>query len=84
MITCRELVEFLVDYLEGSLPPASVAAFEEHLRACPGCADYLFTYRETVHLTRDAFCGADPEATPNAIPEQLVQAILDARKKRED
>lgn len=80
-MTCRELVAFLVDYLEGSLPADRRASFEEHLRLCPGCTEYLDSYRETVRLTRDAFCGADPDSEPVAMPEQLVQAILEARKK---
>jgi anti-sigma factor RsiW len=80
-VTCRELVAFLVDYLEGTLPAERRAAFEEHLRLCPGCTEYLDSYQATVRLTRDAFCGADPESEPPAIPEQLVQAILAARKK---
>jgi anti-sigma factor RsiW len=80
-MTCREFVAFLVEYIEGSLDPAQAAAFEEHLSLCPGCVDYLDSYRATVALTRDAFCGADPELPPAAIPEDLVRAILAARKK---
>jgi hypothetical protein len=34
-ITCREFIDFLVDYLAGELPPASQAEFEFHLSDCP-------------------------------------------------
>jgi hypothetical protein len=40
-LTCRELVELVTDYLEDILPRQIRDRFEEHLRACEGCATYL-------------------------------------------
>ena len=54
-MTCRELVDFLMDYEEGTLGAEKRAVFERHLDACPGCLNYLETYRETVRI--DAGCG---------------------------
>jgi len=79
MITCRELVSFLVDYLEDKLSKAQRATFEEHLRICDGCVDYLDSYRKTIELTHDAFAGKDPSTPAEAVPEDLVRAILAAR-----
>lgn len=81
-MTCREFVSFLMEYLDGTLPPTEREAFEEHLRLCPGCVDYMASYRRTVSLTKDAFVGRDPAAPMDGIPEELVQAILAARGKR--
>jgi anti-sigma factor RsiW len=50
-VTCRELIELLVDYLEATLPPDTLARLEAHLRACDECRAYLATYRETIALT---------------------------------
>ena len=47
-LTCQELVELVTDYLEGALPPADRARFEDHLAACEGCAIYLDQMRRTV------------------------------------
>ena len=32
---CRELVEVITDYLEGTISPAERARFEAHLAGCP-------------------------------------------------
>ena len=80
-MTCREFVGFLMDYLEGALPAAVRTEFEKHLRLCPGCIEYLATYEKTVRLAKDAFVCRDPAAPIEGIPEELVQAILAARKK---
>ena len=40
-LTCRELVELVTDYLDDILPRQTRDRFEEHLRACEGCATYL-------------------------------------------
>lgn len=78
-MNCREMTEFLMAFLEGELPDEQRRAFEEHLRLCPPCEVYLDTYRETVRLGRAA-CGSDSEGLPEEVPEELVQAILKARR----
>jgi anti-sigma factor RsiW len=47
MITCRELIEVLDDYLDGRLTPSEVDALERHLAVCEPCRAYLATYRRT-------------------------------------
>ena len=50
-LTCAELVELVSDYVEGALPPAERASFEEHLTVCEGCVNYLDQMRTTIALT---------------------------------
>ncbi len=78
-MTCRDLVDFLMAYLDEELPEAQRASFEEHLGMCPPCVAYLDTYRETVALGK-AVCSED-DSLPDDVPEALVQAILTARRK---
>lgn len=78
-MTCKELVEFLMDYLDGDLPEPQRKSFEEHLSACPDCIAYLATYEETIALGKQAYT-ADDEPVPAAVPEDLIRAILSARK----
>ena len=78
-MTCREFVEFLMEYLEGGLAEREREVFEAHIGECPPCLNYLETYRETVALGRSV-CGPD-QAVPDEVPEALVQAILAARHK---
>ena len=76
-MTCRELVEFLMDYLDGALAAHTRATFEAHLGECPDCLAYVRSYRESVRLGKAAF-DADDDPVPDDVPAELVQAILDA------
>jgi anti-sigma factor RsiW len=49
---CKEIVEFLGDYLEGDLDPNTSKALEKHLEGCPPCIAFLNTYRGTVDAAR--------------------------------
>ena len=77
-MNCRELTEFLMDYLDGELPGAEKQRFDGHLGECPSCIDYLHSYGETVRLGR--LCAESDEPPPE-MPEELVTAILAARRK---
>jgi anti-sigma factor RsiW len=79
-VTCKELVEFLMDYLDGMLPGPQRACFEEHLAECPDCVAYLTTYLEAIRIGRSA-CLDDQESVPAEVPPELVQAILSARRR---
>ena len=79
-MTCRELVDFLGQYLDNELPENSRSVFEEHLGFCPPCQAYLDTYRETIRVSQ--LVCSDPEGpVPEDVPEQLVAAILAARAR---
>ena len=78
-MTCAELSEFLMAYLDGELSAPERACFEEHLSECPDCVAYLQTYRQAIQMGQDA-C-AEEALLPKA-PEELVRAVLEARKRR--
>ncbi|HYZ76339.1 MAG TPA: zf-HC2 domain-containing protein [Gaiellaceae bacterium] len=50
-MACRELVEVITDYLEGTMPARDRRRLERHLTACDGCTAYLEQMRETISLT---------------------------------
>jgi len=78
-MTCKDFIEFLLDYVEGELPKAQQVLFEEHLSVCSSCVAYLSNYRDTVELSKAAL--SDPEGpVPEEVPEDLVAAVLSARK----
>jgi anti-sigma factor (TIGR02949 family) len=82
MITCREVADFLMSYLDEELPAAQRAEFERHLVACPPCRRYMDSYEQAVRLGKEAMkpgeCGLEPA------PEGLIQAILAARRAARD
>jgi len=79
-ITCRELLDFLYLYLENELPGDRRIEFERHLGVCEACREYIRQYEESIRLGRDAYADPDRPAADEA-PEELVQAILQARAK---
>lgn len=76
-MTCRELVAFLMSYLDGELPEGQQSEFRAHLAQCPDCVAYLETYRTTVQLGR-AVCTCG-DALPADVPPDLIRAILAVR-----
>jgi predicted anti-sigma-YlaC factor YlaD len=73
-ITCRELIDFIADYLEGALSAVQADDFRRHLAICVSCRAYLATYQVTIRAVRD-LDAADVDA-----PEDLVRAILRIRR----
>ena len=82
-MTCRELTDFLMDYLAGDLEPGARAEFEGHLALCANCRTYLRQYQDTVAAGRAAFATLGDD-TPAEVPEDLVQAILAVRSRTKD
>lgn len=79
-MTCRELVEFLMEYVSGELPADQRAVFDEHLAGCPECVAYVKSYEESVRLATNAFRHPDDQVS-DEVPADLVKAILAARRK---
>ena len=82
MITCREFIEFLWAYLSEELPESQRERFEYHLTGCKSCLAYMNSYLETIRLGKDALSDPGGEV-PEDAPEDLIKAILDAKKQRE-
>lgn len=76
-MTCRELVDFLMAYLDGDLPAAQRQLFEEHLIECAHCVAYVRSYRDSVALAKA--CADEP--VPSEVPAELVAAITAARAR---
>jgi anti-sigma factor RsiW len=66
-MTCRELVDLLIDFLDGDLPEERRRILETHLSLCEPCLKYLETYKVTIKLTRRL-----PDVPP---PPELLQKL---------
>ena len=66
-MTCRELVELLIDFVSDELPLEHRQRIEQHLRCCPPCEAYLASYQTTIRLTRQLPC--------EPLPPQLEQRL---------
>jgi anti-sigma factor RsiW len=50
-LTCKELVELVTGYLDGSVRGRRRRRFEAHLAACDGCTRYLRQMEATIRMT---------------------------------
>ncbi len=66
---CRQAVELVTDYLEGSLSRRDRRRFEAHLRACPNCTAYLEQIRATIELAG----SVEPEDLSPGAREELTE-----------
>lgn len=67
MLSCRELVELVTDFLEGALSPVRHDELLDHLHECDDCLRYLGQLETTRHLLAGLPTGPLPEAERRAL-----------------
>jgi hypothetical protein len=72
--TCKQMTDLVFDYLNDKLGPRIKRDFEQHLRICPDCVNFLNTYKKTVSVTRSI--------RPEEIPPRVQNNILDFLRTR--
>jgi len=72
-VTCREAIDVLADYLDGTMPPEVAAELERHLAECAPCRAYLATYRKT----RELGTTAARVEMPEEMHERLHRFLID-------
>jgi anti-sigma factor RsiW len=82
-VSCREISEFLLAYLEAELEPEVRAEFDRHLNHCPPCIHYLDGYRETIELVRACVRGADlAPGAGSGLGPQFGDACVEAERAK--
>ena len=74
-LVCREFVELVTDYLEGTLSENDRARMDAHLAECDGCAAYLEDMRRLVGTLQET---PQPPAD-DATREALLRAFRELR-----
>ena len=72
-LTCRELVELVTEYLEGSLSPPDRRRFDLHLSGCRGCPLYLEQMRMTIQTAG--------RLTEEDVPAPALPSLLGAFRR---
>ena len=72
MMTCREVVERLIDFVSDELVPEQRELIEQHLRGCPPCSAYLESYRFIMQLPKRVLRTA---TLPPCLHEHLQIAL---------
>lgn len=76
---CRELAEFLNDYVSGDLPEENRVHFEFHISKCKNCHEYMVQYEVVIKAGKIA-CDEFSDEMP-VMPEELIKAVLASRQK---
>ena len=70
---CRDAIDVLADYLDGTMAPDLAAELERHLADCAPCRAYLATYRKT----RALGMAAARVEMPEEMQERLRRFLID-------
>jgi len=66
-LTCQRAVELATNYLDGALTAPERRAFEDHLKDCPHCAEYLRQIRIAIEATGHVDSDEFPAATRDTL-----------------
>jgi anti-sigma factor RsiW len=77
-LTCREVVELVTDYLEGTLSRRDRRRFEAHIAGCEHCTEYLAQLRQTIELTGSL---REDDLEP-AVRDELLDVFAEWRRDR--
>jgi len=76
VISCQQLIDYCLDYIEGDLPEDEQVRFRRHLGLCPDCVTFFETYRRTPEVARVALDTSMPPSV-----KESVRAFLRERKQ---
>lgn len=74
-LVCRDAVELVSDYLEGTLSRRNRKRFEKHLAKCDACTAYLDQMRATIAASG----RIEPEDLPRDVVDGLVELFRQYR-----
>ncbi len=71
MLTCKDFLRELSDYLDGAIDVELRAGLELHITECPNCWVILDTSKQTIRIYR----GMEPQQLPQDVHDRLMAAL---------
>ena len=71
MLTCKDFMRELSDYLDESIDAEIRAKIEKHISECPNCWVIADTTRKTIRIYK----GMDPQPLPADVESRLMTAL---------
>jgi hypothetical protein len=71
LITCKEFLRELNEYLDDVVDPATKQEWQSHVDACPNC----FVVVDTTKKTMQVYKGMEEHEVPEDISKRLWQAL---------
>ena len=69
MLSCEEVNQFIMDYMDDNLPQSTKKKFEKHLENCNCCKGFFDQYNSTISLVN--------QQSQIEIPEDLSKLTLE-------
>jgi hypothetical protein len=71
LLTCKDFLKELSDFLDDTLDPNIRAALNKHVNECPNCWVILDTTQRTIKVYK----GLEPQTIPQDIHSRLMSAL---------
>ena len=71
MLTCKDFLRELSDYLDEELCEEARAKLERHIAECPNCWVIADTTKKTIRIYK----GMEPYPIPREVETRLMQAL---------
>jgi anti-sigma factor (TIGR02949 family) len=71
LLTCKQFLQELNDFLDETLDPAIRAELQRHVTECPNC----WVVYNTTEKTLKVFKGMEPQPVPEPIRARLMEAL---------
>ncbi len=71
MLTCKEFLQELTDYLDSTVDAELRRKLEAHISECPNCFVILDTTQKTIRVYK----GMQPQEIPKEVEIRLLKAV---------
>jgi hypothetical protein len=71
LLTCKQFLEELNDYLDPSVDAVMKVRLERHVTECPNC----FVIVDTTLKTLQVYKGCEPQSIPEDVKTRLLEAL---------
>lgn len=71
MLTCKQFLQELNDYLDPNVDAVTKVHLEAHVSECPNC----FVIVDTTKKTLQVYKGMEPQAIPEDVRSRLLKAL---------
>ena len=71
LLTCKQFLQELSDYLDENVDPEVRARLEKHISECPNCYVICDTTKKTIRI----YQGMDPHPIPQEVEARLIAAL---------
>lgn len=71
MLTCKDFLDELSEYLDGTIPGEMRKELEAHVTECPNCWVMVDTTKRTIQIYK----GMEPQPLDEGLHERLITAL---------